>query len=113
MRINDKLKVAFAYLFGIPALYLVLMDDKKSGYVSQHGRQALVLWVLFFLIFFGVRSLIDFIWGIIFIPFLNGLEILAVVGMAGYAVFCAYSAFRGDDFRIPFNYDKGKISRND
>ena len=114
MRINDRLTVAFAYLFGIPALYLVLTDDKKKGYVSYHVRQAFFLWVLFFLAFFGIRYLIDLIWRIRYIPFLSGLEILAAGLMAGYAIFCAYSAFAGKDFKAPFDFnDKRKISRND
>ncbi len=95
MRINERLLISSAYLFGIPALYIVLTSARKSGDVGRHGAQAFGLWVLFFAIFFGIRYLIDFVWAKNFAPGLEKLEIFTVVMMGSYALFRAYRGFTG------------------
>ncbi|MEE8637764.1 MAG: hypothetical protein V3T21_01835, partial [Candidatus Margulisiibacteriota bacterium] len=95
MRINNRLLVSSAYLFGIPALYIVLTDNRKREYVGYHGMRAFLLWVLFFVIFFSLRSIIDLVWSTNFIPQLEKLEIISVVLMGAFAVFCGYRGFVG------------------
>ena len=95
MHIKDNFLVATAYLLGIPALYIALTDYRKKDYVGFHGSQALVLWCWFFVILFGIRFLVDIIWSFTYFPMLIWLENLAIVGMAGYALFCAYRSFTG------------------
>ena len=98
MRINDRLLASSAYLFGIPALYIVLTDNHKKGFVGAHGARAFLLWVLFFAVFFGVRALIDRVWETNFVPELELLEPVAVAVMAAYALFCGYRSLRGRYF---------------
>ena len=101
MRINDRLLVASAYLFGIPALYIVLTDNRKMGYIGYHGSRAFILWVLFFVIFFTARFFIDLVWSTEFIPGLEIIEQVLVLVMGAYAIFCGFRSFRGKNFRIP------------
>ena len=93
MRINDRLLVTSAYLFGIPALYIVLTDNRKKAYVGYHATRAFLLWVLFFIIFFSLRFVIDLVWSTNFIPQLERLEKISVVLMGAFAVFCGYRGF--------------------
>ena len=95
MRINERLLVASAYLFGIPALYIVLTENKRNEYIGYHGPRAFLLWISFFVIFFSLRFIIDFVWSTNFIPQLQILEIISVVLMGIFAVFCAYRGFIG------------------
>ncbi|MBU0672150.1 MAG: hypothetical protein KJ732_03880, partial [Candidatus Margulisbacteria bacterium] len=82
-------------------LFIVLTDYRKKDYVGFHGGQALVLWCLFFLIFFGQRSLVDWLWTKNYYPGLQWLEIITVLGLGGYALACAYRSFLGAIFKIP------------
>ena len=95
MRINDRLLVSAAYLFGIPALYIVLTDDRKKSYVRDHAARAFLLWVLFFIIFFSIRFVIDLVWSTNFIPELESLERISVMLMGAVAVYCGYRGFVG------------------
>ncbi|MBU0502429.1 MAG: hypothetical protein KJ811_04175 [Candidatus Margulisbacteria bacterium] len=91
----------FAYLLGIPALYIVLVLNKKSKYLDFHGSQALLLWCGYFICFFGLRFLINWIWLSSYLPQLEILEWLLFFGLAVHAVFCAVRGFSGKQFRIP------------
>ncbi|MBN2058334.1 MAG: hypothetical protein JW782_06025 [Candidatus Saganbacteria bacterium] len=93
MKIKDSILVASAYLFGIPALYIVLTDLRKKEYIGFHGGQALLLWCCFFIIFFGQRALAD--------PGQEWIEQTVLIVLGAYAVFCAYRSFIGVVFRIP------------
>lgn len=101
MRLNDKIFASTAYLFGVPALYLVLTEHKKEPYLGFHGQQAFQLWVWFFVIFFTLRFFINFIWSFFYIPYLEKMEVLASLIMGGYAIYCAYRSFKGEKFIIP------------
>lgn len=59
MRIRDRGLVFSAYLFGFPALYIVLTEKKNNGFVRRNGEKALFAWVLLFLTFFSFRYLIE------------------------------------------------------
>jgi len=101
MRLNDKIFASSAYLFGIPALYIVLTEKKKEDYLGYHGQQALLLWVWFFILFFSLRFLINLVWSFFYIPYLEKTEVLLAVLMVGYVLFCAYRSFNGQKFKIP------------
>lgn len=87
---------------GFPALYIVLTGLRKKADIGFHGGQALVLWTWFFLIFFLLRFLVNLIWSLVYIPYLNYLENGAVILMGGYAAYCAYRVMLGRGFRIPY-----------
>ncbi|NQT29665.1 MAG: hypothetical protein HQ596_03750 [Candidatus Saganbacteria bacterium] len=89
MGIKDKLLVSSAYLFGVPALYIVLTDSRKKEYIGGHGAAAFRLWVIFFVIFFALRFFVNLIWSYKYIPQLGYFELLVVVGMGIYALFAA------------------------
>jgi hypothetical protein len=93
MRINDRILASSAYLFGIPALYIILTANRKKPYVGQHGARAFFLWVFFLAVFFGVRALNDYVWSRNFIPQLERLETAAVVLMGIWAFFLAFQTF--------------------
>lgn len=94
LSVRDKLLIISTYLFGLPALYLVLTDNNKAGYVNQQARKALVLWLAFFAVFFALRLFDNFLWGVgIQVPSLL-IERLVMIIIIGYAVFRAYQAVR-------------------
>ncbi|MFH1825675.1 MAG: hypothetical protein ABH823_00075 [bacterium] len=101
MKIGSRLLAAFAYIFGIPALYIVLTEKRHNEALGWHGAQALKLWAGYFVIFFSLRFLINSAWQSHYWPLLNNLELLAVVLMAGYALFCGYRAGLGRKIKIP------------
>ncbi len=94
MTIKEKYLVAAAYLFGFPALYIILSDHRKKPSIIGQGEQALVLWLGFFAVLIGLRFLINLLWLAIYIPYLNYLENLAVLIMIGYALYRAARALK-------------------
>lgn len=92
MEKNTKILAASAYALGIPALYIVLTSWHRDSFVGYHGKQALTLWLYFFLIFFGARLFINLIWSLIYIPHLDKLELLVGWGMWGYILSRGYRA---------------------
>jgi len=92
---------ALAYIFWIPSLYIVLTEKRKEEFVGFHGGQALLLWTAIFILFFAVRFLVNLLWSVFYIPYLDLLEVLAGAVMWGYAVYCGYRSFRGQTFKIP------------
>jgi len=99
--IPAKILSASAYLFGIPALYIILTVQKKDDFVRRHGSQAFLLWISFFVIFFVIRMAIDWLWSRAYVPGLAWLEIAAVFLIGCYAVFCAWRTMLGREFKIP------------
>jgi len=93
MTTKTKILAASAYLFGIPALYIVLALGKKDRELAEHGSRAMFLWCGYFLIFFGLRFLINFIWRFRYLPALEWLEIAVVLFLAGHAIFSAVKIF--------------------
>jgi uncharacterized membrane protein len=98
---SDKLLAVFAYLFWIPALYIVLSEKRREKFVGFHGGQALILWTVIFLIFFAVRLLVNLVWGFFYVPYLEALEILTGAGLYGYALYCGWRCWRGRSFELP------------
>lgn len=99
--LSARILSASAYLFGIPALYIVLTVKQKDDFARRHGSQAFLLWVSFFVIFFMIRMIIDWLWSRAYVPGLAWFEIVAVVFMGCYAVYCAWRSLLGREFKIP------------
>jgi hypothetical protein len=97
---NVRFFVASAYLLFVPAVYIVL-SRQKLPLVHKHGVQALYLWIGYFIIFFGVRFLVNALWKFYYFPLLEYLEIGIVFILAGYCFFSALRAFLGQEFAIP------------
>jgi uncharacterized membrane protein len=96
-----NLKLAACYLFGVPAIYIILIDNKKDKFVLFHAFQALRMWLWFFVVFFLLRLVINLVWKLVYIPYLDKLEIFAAIFMTGYAIYCAKRVARGQVFHIP------------
>jgi hypothetical protein len=97
---NSKLLAAAAYICWLPSLFIVLTDRRKDEFVGRHGCQALLLWTIIFLAFFAVRAFINFVWSVIYVPFLDSLEVIAASLMWGYAVTCGFRAAQGERFPV-------------
>lgn len=97
MRIDFKQRIlsASAYFFGIPALYIVLTGSKKKSYIGTHGAQAFTLWVGFLAIFFAIRSFIDLVWRVSYLPQLEILEILSAAAMGCCALYFGFQSLSG------------------
>lgn len=93
-QIRDKTLVFLAYILWIPSLYIVLTEKRKEEFVGYHGGEALVLWLKIFLAFFAVRFLVNFIWGFYYLPGLELLEVVAAMGLWGYAVYCGWRCYQ-------------------
>jgi hypothetical protein len=97
----DRILAASAYFFGIPALYIVLTENRNKGYLGYHGAQAFFLWGMMLIVFFALRFYIDWMWSRRFIPQLEKLEMLAVAVMGAYVLYCGGRCLFGRVFRIP------------
>ena len=92
---------ALAYIAWIPAIYIVLTEKRREDFVGFHGAQALLLWMIIFISFFGTRFLVNLVWNFIYIPYLDLLEVIVGMGMWGYAVTCGIRCAQGLTFNIP------------
>jgi hypothetical protein len=43
---NNKLLAAAAYVFFVPALYIILSDARRDDFLSYHASRAFYVWVL-------------------------------------------------------------------
>jgi uncharacterized membrane protein len=98
---KDKTLAALAYMTWVPSLYIVLTRKKGDEFLTFHGNQALLLWTLIFLAFFTLRFLVNLVWGLLYIPYLDLLEVLFGFGAWGYACYCGARCLRGEAFTIP------------
>jgi len=99
---ENKLLAAASYAIGIPALYIILTEKRNEKFLGYHGSQALFLWIGIIVAWILLRVLLDMIWSIVYIPFLSSLISLIGLALWGYALFCAYKAYTGEYFEIPY-----------
>jgi len=102
---EDKMLSAAAYAIGIPSLYIILSDKRKEKFTGFHGAQALFLWIGIIIYWVVMKVVLDVIWSIAYLPFLNSLVRLAGLILWLYALYCAYRAYMGDYFTIPYVSD--------
>jgi len=102
---EDKMLAAAAYAIGIFSLYIILTEKRKEKFTGFHGSQALFLWIAIVVIWIVMRVVLDVIWGIAYIPFLNSLARLMMLLMWIYALYCAYRSYMGEYFSIPYISD--------
>jgi len=93
---NEKLLAAAAYAFFIPALYIALTDRRKEKFLSFAAAQAILLWVLYFLIYIILRIVVNLI------PAVEIITLIVKITMWGYALFLAAKALRGVSCPIPY-----------
>jgi uncharacterized membrane protein len=98
---SSKLTAALAYVFWVPAIYIVLSKLRKDEFTGFHGGQALLLWLIIFAGFFTLRWLVNLVWGLYYIPYLDLIEVLFASAAWGYAVACGYRCAQGEVFRLP------------
>jgi hypothetical protein len=97
---KDRILAASAYFFGVPALYIVLTENRDKAYAGHHGAQAFWLWSLMFLMFFSLRFLIDWMWSQRYVPELEKLEMVVVAVMGAYVLYCGGRCLLGRTFKV-------------
>jgi len=102
---EDKMLAAAAYAIGIPALYIILSDKRKEKFAGFHGSQALFLWIAIVIYWVVMKVVLDVIWSIAYLPFLNSLVSLGGLILWLYALYSAYRAYMGEYFSIPYISD--------
>ena len=102
---EDKMLCGASYALGVPALYIILTDKRKDKFTGFHGTQALFYWVAFIVIAIVMRVVLDFIFNIVYLPFLNSLVNLILLGLWLYALYSGYRAYMGEFFTIPYISD--------
>ncbi len=102
---ENRLLAAASYAIGIPALYIILTDKRKEKFLNYHGSQSLFLWIGIIVAWILLRILLDMIWSLVSIPFLDSLVSLIGLALWVYALFCAYKAYLGEYFEIPYISD--------
>ena len=97
---QSKTLAVLAYICWVPALYIVLTRLRKDEFVGFHGSQALIIWTLIFAGFFGLRFLVNLLWSIFYVPYLDLLEVLFAFSAWGYAVSCGVRCAQGERFTL-------------
>jgi uncharacterized membrane protein len=100
-KFSDKALASLAYGLWIPSLYIVLTEKRHDEFVGFHGGQALLMWSAIFIIFFAVRFLVNLVWSVFYIPFLDTIEVITGAISYGYALYCGYRCYLGQSFKIP------------
>ena len=90
---GDKVFAASAYLFGVPALYIILTEHRKNKFLGGHGARAFLLWLTFIAVFFALRFIVDAIWAANFVPQLEKTEAVALLLMAAYLLYRGVRCF--------------------
>ena len=98
---KNKTLAAAAYIFWIPSLYIVLTEKRRDQFAGYHGAQALLLWTCIFIIFFFTRFLVNLIWSLFYIPYLDLLEVFVAALLWSYALYCGIRSFQGAIFKLP------------
>jgi uncharacterized membrane protein len=99
---GDRLLAAISYAFGIPSLYIILTEKRKEKFTGYHGVQALYLWILIVLLWILLRALQNVILYIIYIPFLDSMISLILLGLWIFTCLCGLRVLGGGYFSIPF-----------
>ena len=99
--LTEKQLAAGAYVFGVPALYIILTKYRYNKFLSFHAAQAFVLWVLWFLMLIGVRLGFNFLWNLGFFWLLDPLAFWINCLLWFLMAFCGYRVYKGIDFEIP------------
>lgn len=102
---EDKLLCAASYAIGIPALYIMLTDKRKEKFAGYHGTQALVLWIAYLIVWIVLWVVLGLILDVVYIPVLEAVVKLISLAMWVFALYCAYRAYMGEYFSIPYITD--------
>ena len=85
---DDKLWALLSYIFGIVAIIVLLLEDKKNRpFIKYHAVNALLLWVVIFLT-----------------SWLCGLGLIVWI----YAIYLGIKAYGGDWVEVPALTDFGR-----
>jgi uncharacterized membrane protein len=99
---NEKTFAVGAYLFGVPALYIILTDLRKNKFLSFHAAQAGILWLFWIAVVVMVRILFSLIWLLFYAWILDPLAFWINLGFWGYIAFCGYRVYKGEEFEVPY-----------
>ncbi|MBI5698994.1 hypothetical protein HZC35_01615 [Candidatus Saganbacteria bacterium] len=98
---EDKVLAAGAYAFFIPSLYVILTKKRRNKLLAFHAAQALFLWIGILLAFIFLRLILNLIWALAYLPFLEWLANLVRLLILSYALYCGSRVFLEEKYRIP------------
>lgn len=99
---EDKMLAGAAYAIGIPSLYIILTDKRKDKFTGFHGAQALFMWIGIIVIMVALRVVLDVIFNLVYLSFLNSVVNLIGLLLWLYALYCGYRAYIGEYFKVPY-----------
>lgn len=99
---KDKILAAGAYAFFVPSLYIILTKKRRNKLSAFHAAQALLLWLSILIIFILLRVLLNFIWALSYLPFIEWLANLARLAILSYALYCSSRVFLEEKYQIPY-----------
>lgn len=98
---KDKLISAAAYLFFIPALYIILTDKRKVSFNAQHAAQALLLWIVFTCVMISSRFLLGLVDDFFYFPLLY-FKYLVTFLYLGLLLYLAGKSIYGKVYQLPY-----------
>ena len=99
---NNRFMLFLAYIFAVPAIYLVLIENKENKFVHYHSRQAFMLWVGIFFSWIFFRIVFAWINSMYYALFFVQLNHVINWSMWIYAIWCGIRAGRGEYFEAYF-----------
>jgi len=100
---DDRILAGFAYAVGFPSLYIILSEKRKDPFVGYHGAQALFLWIGIFVVWIGLRVILNFLDSLgLYLAILDSLSSLLIFALWIYALYCGFRAYNGDYFDVPY-----------
>jgi uncharacterized membrane protein len=95
------------YIGMLVSIYNLLTDNKREPYCRFHSYHSLFLWIAISFIIIAI-NILGFVLGYLpFVgPFLANITSIAQTvihgGVIVYGIFCAYNAYQGSSFSIPY-----------
>ncbi len=99
---EDKLYATAAYIFFVPALYIIFTKLRRRKFTAFHAAQALLLWITIFAVLVLLKFLLNLIWSWAYLPWLDFLGSLFKYSLFVYAFYCGAQTSLGEKYEIPW-----------
>ncbi len=100
---DAKIASALGYPIGLIAIIMIIIE-KQNRFARFHALQSLLLhvaWIVIFIVLgivFGILTAISNALGLLAVLFYP----LCMLAYLGSLLFCAYKAYQGESFKLPF-----------
>lgn len=105
MNNENKILSAAAYAFFVPALYIILSDKRKVAFNADHSSKALLLWVIYGVIYLVLRTIYGISTHFYYTPVFDWLLMSLHLAMWIYAIWLGLMAFQNKTVEIPYVSD--------